>query len=102
MTRQARADKILMLGMDGMDPRFTQRMLREGKMPNVQKLLDRGAASHDLVMLGGHPTITPPMWTTLACGCYATVHGITQFNRKAEDLDAQCYDIDSRLCKAEP
>ena len=101
MTRQARADKILMLGMDGMDPRFTQRMLREGKMPNVQKLLDRGAASRDLVMLGGHPTITPPMWTTLACGCYATVHGITQFNRKAEDLDAQCYNIDSRLCKAE-
>ena len=102
MQRQASANKILMLGMDGMDPRFTLRMLREGKMPNVQKLLERGAAAEDLVMLGGHPTITPPMWTTLATGCYANVHGITQFSRKAEDLDLQRYNIDSRYCKAEP
>jgi len=102
MKEKALASKILLLGMDGMDPRFTRRMLKKGKMPNVQKLLDRGAANKDLAMLGGHPTITPPMWTTLACGCNANVHGITQFYRKAEDLDAQAYNIDSRNCKAEP
>ncbi|MBR2009458.1 MAG: alkaline phosphatase family protein, partial [Peptococcaceae bacterium] len=102
MKEKALAQKILLLGMDGMDPRFTMRMLKKGKMPNVQKLLDKGAASKDLAMLGGHPTITPPMWTTLACGCNANVHGITQFFHKAEDLDAQAYNLDSRLCKAEP
>ncbi len=94
--------KILMLGMDGMDPRFTTRMLKKVKMPNVQKLLDKGASSKDLIMLGGHPTITPPMWTTLACGCNCNVHGITQFSRKGKTIDTLGYNLDSRLCQAEP
>ena len=88
MKEKALAQKILLLGMDGMDPRFTMRMLKKGKMPNVQRLLDKGAANKDLAMRGGHPTITPPMWTTLETGRYANVYGITQFYRKAEDIDA--------------
>lgn len=71
-----KADKILCLGMDGMDPRFTQRMLNKGLMPNVQKLLNRGAANKDLIMLGGHPTITPSnvdhacLWLLCYCSWY--------------------------------
>lgn len=100
--RKALSDKILCLGVDGLDPRFTKRMLREGKMPNVQKFVERGAQREDLVMLGGHPTVTPPMWTTLATGCYANVHGITGYNRKSPlGLDYVGYNIDSRNCKAE-
>lgn len=99
---KALADKILLLGVDGMDPRFTKKMLREGKMPNLQKFIDRGACREDLVMLGGHPTVTPPMWTTLATGCYANVHGITGFDRATDEgLDTIGYNIDSRFCKAE-
>ena len=101
MERKSRADKILLLGVDGMDPRLTRKYVNEGKMPNVKKYIERGAAREDLVMLGGHPTITPPMWTTLACGCYANVHGITDFYRKGRDIDDLDYNFDSRLCKAE-
>lgn len=100
--RKAATDKLLLLGVDGLDPRYTCKMLEEKKMPNLQKLLDNGACSKDLVMLGGHPTVTPPMWTTLATGCYANVHGITGFWRKGSDIDKLTYNIDSRLCKAEP
>ena len=85
--RKAAANKVLVLGIDGMDPRLTRKYLDEGKMPNTQKFIDMGAQRHDLVMLGGHPTVTPPMWTTLATGCYANVHGITCFNRQGNDLD---------------
>ena len=54
------------------------------------------------MLLGGHPTITPPMWTTLATGCYANVHGITGFYRQhPEDLSAVTYALDSRDCHAE-
>ena len=35
---------------------FTRRMLREGKMPNVQKLIDAGACRDDLMLLGANPT----------------------------------------------
>ena len=102
MARQVLSEKIMILGVDGLDPRLTRKYVTEGKMPNMQKFIERGAQREDLIMLGGHPTVTPPMWTTLATGCYANVHGITSFYRQAKDeLDAMEYNIDSRLCKAE-
>ena len=102
MKRDALSDKILMLGVDGLDPRFMQHMLKEGKMPHVQAYIDRGTCREDLVMLGAHPTVTPPMWTTLACGCYANVHGITGLHRASEkNLDTICYNISSTFCHAE-
>lgn len=101
--RRALTEKILLLGIDGLDPRLTRKYVDEGKMPNVKKYLERGAAREDLVLLGGHPTVTPPMWTTLATGCYANVHGITGFYRQSKtDLDVIEYNLDSRLCQAEP
>ena len=54
------------------------------------------------MLLGGHPTITPPMWTTLATGGYANVHGITGLHRASEkNLDTICYNISSTFCHAE-
>ena len=101
--RKALTDKILLLGVDGMDPRLTRKYVDAGKMPNVKSYLERGAAREDLTLLGGHPTVTPPMWTTLATGCYANVHGITGFFRQSKkSLDTIDYNLDSRLCHAEP
>ncbi len=103
MQRKALANKILILGVDGMDPRLTRKYVDEGKMPNVKKYIERGACREDLVMLGAHPTVTPPMWTTLATGCYANVHGITGFYRASDrGLDTIEYNMDSRNCRAEP
>lgn len=101
MERTAKTDKLLLLGVDGLDPRLTRKYVDMGIMPNTKKYIEAGAQRHDLVMQGGHPTVTPPMWTTLATGCHSNVHGITGFYRKGSDLDAVCYNIDSRLCKAE-
>ena len=100
---QALADKILVLGIDGMDPRVTQKYLAEGKMPSLQKFVDLGAQREDLSMLGAHPTLTPPMWTTMATGAYPITHGITCFNRQSKDHFGQIgYNFDSRNCLAEP
>jgi len=101
MERKARTDKILLLGVDGLDPRLTKKYVDMGLMPNVKKYIETGAQRNDLVMLGGHPTVTPPMWTTLATGCYANVHGITGFFRNGTEIGAQGYNLDSRFCKAE-
>ena len=101
LERKAAADKILLLGCDGLDPRLTKKYVEKGLMPNVKQYIERGAQRDDLVLLGGHPTVTPPMWTTLATGCYANVHGITGFYRKGLDITDTAYNIDSRLCKAE-
>jgi Uncharacterized conserved protein len=97
------ARKILILGMDGMDPRLTRKFVDMGLMPNTKQYIERGAQREDLVLLGGHPTVTPSMWTTLATGAYSMTHGITDFYRQSkESLDAMDYNLDSRLCKAEP
>jgi len=102
LERKAHAKKVLVLGVDGLDPRYSRYMVDQGKMPALAEYIKRGACREDLVLLGGHPTITPPMWTTLATGCYANVHGITGFYRQhPDDLSAVTYALDSRDCKAE-
>lgn len=94
--------KVMVLGLDGMEPDTAKRMLEAGKMPNLQKLLECGAAREDLELLGAMPTITPAQWTTLACGCYPSVHGVTDFWNQAPDaLDTIIYGLDSHLCQAE-
>ena len=53
-------------------------------------------------MLGGQPTVTPPMWTTLATGAYPVTHGITCYWRQTPGrIDMVEYNLDSRLCQAE-
>ncbi len=97
-----KSEKMFVIGIDGMDPRLTRRFVDEGKMPNTQAIIQRGAQRHDLVMLGAQPTVTPPMWTTLATGAYPVTHGITCFNRAVPgELDMKQYNFHSSYCKAE-
>ena len=55
------SSKVFVIGLDGMDPSLTKKYMDQGKMPNVKKLVEAGACREDLVMLGGHPTVTPPL-----------------------------------------
>ena len=84
--RPAHADKIMIVGIDGMDPKLTMKYMAEGKMPNTKRILERGVASKDLFMLGGMPTCTPPMWTSMATGVWPNVHGLTDFSRHAPEV----------------
>ena len=97
----ARSEKIFVLGIDGLDPRLTKKYVDMGIMPNIKKFIDAGAQREDLGLLGGHPTVTPPMWTTLATGANSNVHGITGFFRNGKEISTSAYNLDSRLCKAE-
>ena len=102
MMREALAEKIIVLGIDGFDPSLAKKFMDEGKMPALQTFVQRGAQREDLVLLGAMPTVTPPMWTTLATGAYPRTHGITCFWAPVEDkLDETGYNLDSRTCRAE-
>ncbi|WP_225351930.1 alkaline phosphatase family protein [Secundilactobacillus similis] len=76
MTEKPRTDKVIVLGIDGLDSRTANRLVNEGKMPNLKKYLERGSAHKGIKLLGSVPTITPPCWTTLATGAirYARHH----------------------------
>jgi len=100
---KALAEKVLVLGIDGMDPKLTQKFIDEGYMPNVKKLIEKGSTENRLHMIGGFPTVTPPMWTTLATGTNPSTHGITEYYAThPEKLDVVIYNFDSTKCMAEP
>lgn len=100
--RNVISDKVLILGLDGLDARLLRKYVGEGKLPNFKKYIERGAQREDLVLLGAQPTVTPAQWTTLGTGAYPCTHGVTDFFAPAEDLDGQAYNFDSRNCAAEP
>lgn len=102
MERKALANKMMVLGVDGLDPSLAKKLMDQGKMPNLKQFVERGSAREDLVLLGGMPTVTPPMWTTLSTGAYPATHGITAFfNQHPTKLDTAIYALDSNLCQAE-
>ena len=102
MNTPSLAQKLIILGVDGMDPRLSRKYVDAGRMPNLAEIIKRGVCRQDLVLLGAHPTITPPMWTTLATGAYPNTHSITCFWRQDPDhLDAIDYNLDSNRCQAE-
>ena len=102
MPYTAQNNKVLVLGIDGMDPRLTRQYVDAGLLPNIQKYIETGACRQDLMLLGAHPTVTPPMWTTLATGAYPMTHGITEFfAQSTEKPDVMVYNLDSTKCEAE-
>lgn len=102
MQRKALTEKMIVLGVDGFEPKMAKKYLDQGKMPNLQKFIEKGAAREDLYLLGGVPTVTPPLWTTLSTGAYPGTHGITCFfGHNHGQLDTLVYNLDSRRCKAE-
>lgn len=102
LRKQGLTDKLLLLGIDGMDPRFTKRLIAEGKMPNTKKMMELGSCREDLVLLGAVPTITPPMWATLGTGCYPMTHGIVDFNLSGKDLEITYAAFASNFLKVQP
>ncbi|BAE82739.1 alkaline phosphatase family protein [Desulfitobacterium hafniense] len=103
MNRGSTSEKVIVLGIDGMDPRITKKLVDEGKLPNIRAFIERGSAREDLVLMGAIPTVTPPCWTTLATGAYPGTHGITDFWRQSrKNLDAVTYNLNSQFCEAEP
>ena len=55
MKREVLSEKLMVIGVDGLDPKLTLKYMAEGIMPNTKKLIEAGACREDLIMLGGHP-----------------------------------------------
>jgi len=74
--RPARFRKVIVLGLDGLEPTIVERMLGEGRLPNLEKLRARGTYSR----LGtSTPALSPVAWSTFATGCDSSRHGIWDF-----------------------
>ena len=97
------AKKVIMVGIDGMDPVYTRTLLSQGRLPNIKKFLEKGTTSRDLGMMGALPNYTPPCWCSMATGAWPGTHGITDFwnHKSGEPLNKLEIGFNSNLCKAE-
>jgi predicted AlkP superfamily phosphohydrolase/phosphomutase len=76
---RGRHGRLVMLGFDGVDPRWLDRFMQEGKLPALAKL----TAAHDgqayRRLRSTNPPQSPVAWTSFATGTEPGEHGIYDF-----------------------
>jgi predicted AlkP superfamily phosphohydrolase/phosphomutase len=72
----AAATRVVVLGLDGLDPGMTLRLMREGRLPHFQKLAERGVFRP---LETANPSISPVAWSTFTTGVDASRHAIYDF-----------------------
>src|SRR5580698_7025899 len=73
---RARVQKAIFLGLDGLDPRVTERLMAEGRLPNLARLARRGSYSR---LRTTFPALSPVAWSTFATGVNPAKHNIFDF-----------------------
>ena len=72
----ARKTKMIILGVDGLDPDLLTRFMAEGKMPNFARLAQQGSFRRLTTSI---PPQSPVAWSNLITGMNAGGHGIFDF-----------------------
>lgn len=74
-----RKARLLVVGMDGLEPRLVRDLLAQGRLPHFRRLIERGV----LADIDCRPRMVSPVaWTTVATGVPPDEHGITYFTNK--------------------
>ena len=74
--REALAKRVVILGLDGMDPGLAAKFMREGRLPNFEKLAGKGVFR---TLDTSVPSMSPVAWSTFSTGADASQHGIFDF-----------------------
>jgi predicted AlkP superfamily phosphohydrolase/phosphomutase len=74
--RKARVKRLIFLGLDGLDPRLTERFMAEGKLPNLARLKEQGSFHR---LRTTFPSLSPVAWSTFATGVNPARHNIFDF-----------------------
>jgi len=72
-----RPKRTVLIGLDGVSSEFALRMVKEGKLPNLKRLIDEGTLAP--YCLSSLPTSTPENWTTIATGAWNGTHQVMSF-----------------------
>ena len=90
--------RVLVLGIDGMDPRLAQTLMDAGRMPNFSQLAARGS----FAPLGtSMPPQSPVAWSNVISGAAPDTHEIYDFIHRHPDPDQAGLAIEPYLSTAE-
>ena len=68
--------KVIVIGLDGFEPKIVEAMLTRGELPNLMKLREQGGYSR----LKTTPSAqTPVAWSTFSTGTNPGGHGFSTF-----------------------
>jgi predicted AlkP superfamily phosphohydrolase/phosphomutase len=74
--KKSLVDRIVVLGLDGMDPVLVDKYMAKGSLPNLKKLASQGSY-HKLETT--IPSISPVAWSSFMTGCHPAKHNIFDF-----------------------
>lgn len=80
----ARVERLIILGLDGLDPELATAFMAEGKLPNLSRMRESG---HFSPLKTTNPPISPVAWSSFMTGTNPGKHNIFDFLRR----DPQTY-----------
>lgn len=82
--------KLLLVGMDALILPLVRKLVGEGHLPNLKRLMAKGTTSKVLPCL---PAYTPTNWATIATGARTGTHGAGRWTIRLPDgLEVSCFD----------
>ncbi len=72
----AQADRIVIIGLDGLEPSLAEKFMAEGKLPNLARLKKEGTYSR---LQTTTPAISPVAWSSFMTGSEPSKHNIFDF-----------------------
>ncbi len=74
--RPAVFDRIVIVGLDGMDPKLTKQFMEAGKLPNFARLAEEGTFRP---LKTTSPSISPAAWSSFLTGSHPAKHNVFDF-----------------------
>ena len=74
--QKSRIKRMVIIGLDGLDPVLTEKWMAEGHLPNLQKLARNGSFER---LRTTYPSISPVAWSSFMTGVDPSRHNIFDF-----------------------
>jgi predicted AlkP superfamily phosphohydrolase/phosphomutase len=74
--KQSHISRLVILGLDGMDPQLVEKYMSRQKLPNFSKLAQQGVFTKLETTI---PSISPVAWSSFMTGCHPAKHNIFDF-----------------------
>ena len=82
MSSSGNFPRVLVIGVDGMDPQITRQLMTEGKLPNFERLAQEGSFT---TIETTNPAQSPVAWSTITTGANPGEHGLFDFIWRHEE-----------------
>ena len=72
-------DRVVIMGLDGLDPILTEKFMEEGKLPHLSRLREKGSY---MPLQTTYPAMSPVAWSSFITGVKPGRHNIFDFLKR--------------------